>query len=266
MKRIAFTFILAIALFGCKNTSEKKFSQTDLEEPVKTLDGGEAAEEKGFTINPVEHASMVLNWDGTIIYVDPVGGKEIYNKYSEADMILVTDIHGDHMDIPTLEAITKDKTVVFAPKAVFEKLPTSLQNKTNVINNGDVISDFEMEIRAVPMYNLRPEALKFHEKGRGNGYVLERNGKRIYISGDTEDIPEMRNLQNIDIAFICMNLPYTMTVEKAAEAVLAFKPKTVYPYHYRGTEGMSDVEKFKNLVEAGSENIKVTQLDWYPKK
>src|SRR5690606_12953110 len=116
------------------------------------------------------------------------------------------------------------------------------------------------------MYNLRPEALKFHEEGRGNGDVLERNGKRIYISSATEDIPEMRNLVNIDIACVCMNLPYTLTAEKAAEAVLAFQPKTVYPYHYRGTEGLGDVSKFKLLVETGNPEIKVTQLDWYPKK
>src|SRR5690606_24616218 len=100
-----------------------------------TINGGEAAQENGFVITPVEHASMVLNWDGTIIYVDPVGGKDVYNNYSEADMILVTDIHGDHMDIPTLEAIVTYKTVVFAPKSVFDKMPESLQNKTNVINN-----------------------------------------------------------------------------------------------------------------------------------
>jgi len=266
MKRFAFTFILAIAFISCKNTSEEKISQNDLEQPVQTLDGGEADDEIGFIITPVDHASMVLNWDGTIIYVDPVGGKDAYSTYSEPDMVLVTDIHGDHMDIPTLEATATYKTVIFAPKAVFDKMPESLQNKTNVINNGQMIEDFEMIIEAIPMYNLRPEALKFHEKGRGNGYVLERNGKRIYISGDTEDIPEMRNLLNIDIAFVCMNLPYTMTVEKAAEAVLAFKPKTVYPYHYRGTEGLGDVSKFKLLVETGNPEIKVTQLDWYPKK
>ncbi len=266
MKQIALTLILAIAIASCKNTSEEKISQTDLAEPIETLDGGEAAEENGFIITPVEHATMVLNWDGTIIYVDPVGGKETYATYTEPDMVLVTDIHGDHMDIPTLEAVTTYKTVIFAPKAVFDKMPESLQNKTNVINNGQMVEDFEMVIEAIPMYNLRSEALKFHEKGRGNGYVLERNGKRIYISGDTEDIPEMRNLKNIDIAFVCMNLPYTMTVEKAAEAVLEFKPKTVYPYHYRGTEGLSDVSKFKSLVEAGNPEIKVTQLDWYPKK
>lgn len=266
MKLLAFTLILAIVLISCKNTSEEKISQTNLEESVKTLDGGESAEENGFVITPIEHASMVLTWDGTIIYVDPVGGKDAYKNYTAPDMVLVTDIHGDHIDIPTLEAIATEKTIVFAPKAAFEKMPENLQNKTNVINNGELVNDFEMTIEAIPMYNLRPEALKFHEKGRGNGYVLERNGKRIYISGDTEDIPEMRNLKNIDIAFVCMNLPYTMTVEKAAEAVLAFKPKTVYPYHYRGSDGMSDVSKFKSLVEAGNAEIKVVQLDWYPNK
>jgi len=103
------------------------------------------------------------------------------------------------------------------------------------------------------MYNLREEALKFHTKGRGNGYVLSINNERIYISGDTEDIPEMRNLKNIDKAFVCMNLPYTMTIESAASAVLDFKPKNVYPYHYRGTDGMSDVDKFKTLVNRENE-------------
>ncbi len=266
MKNLVPILFLAIAFTACKNTSEKTEPEAIINTPLEEIDGGEAAKNEGFTINPVEHASMVLNWDGTIIYVDPVGGKEMFSKYTEPDMVLITDIHGDHMDIPTLEAIALEKTILFAPKAVFEKLPESLQNKTQVINNGDLINDFEMSIEAIPMYNLRPEALKFHEKGRGNGYVLERNGKRIYISGDTEDIPEMRNLKNIDIAFVCMNLPYTMTVEKAVEGVLAFKPKTVYPYHYRGTEGMSDVAKFKSLVEAGDPEIKVTQLDWYPNK
>lgn len=266
MKRIAFSLLLTIVFTACKNTSEKTEPEAIINTPVEEVDGGEAATEKGFTINPIEHATMVLNWDGTIIYVDPVGGKEAFSDYTEPDMVLVTDIHGDHMDIPTLEAIAVEKTIIYAPKAVFEKMPESLQNKTSVINNGEITKDFEMTIEAIPMYNLRPEALKFHEKGRGNGYVLERNGKRVYISGDTEDIPEMRNLQNIDIAFVCMNLPYTMTVEKAAEAVLAFKPKTVYPYHYRGENGLSDVSKFKSLVETKAPNIKVTQLDWYPKK
>ncbi|WP_026451933.1 MBL fold metallo-hydrolase [Aequorivita capsosiphonis] len=265
MKRTFHILLFAIILTACKNTnSEEAGSAISKSEPQKEIDGGEVASEKGFTINPVEHASMVLNWDGTIIYVDPVGGGDMYSKYSEPSTILLTDIHGDHFDIPTLEAVISENSSIIAPKAVFEKLPESLQNKTKVLDNGAKTTDHEIKIEAIPMYNLRPEALKFHEKGRGNGYVLEKDGKRVYISGDTEDIPEMRNLKNIDIAFVCMNLPYTMTVEKAAEAVLDFKPKTVYPYHYRGENGLSDVAKFKSLVEAGNPDIKVTQLDWYP--
>ncbi len=266
MEKGLYILVIILMISSCKNKIEDVEPTMTANTTLTEIDGGEAATEKGFTINPVEHASMVLNWDGTIIYVDPVGGSEMFSKYTEPSMILITDIHGDHLDIPTLEGILGEKTSIIAPQSVFEKLPELLQKKTEVIKNGGSTSDYEIKIEAIPMYNLRPEALKFHEKGRGNGYVLEKNGKRVYISGDTEDIPEMRNLKNIDIAFVCMNLPYTMTVEKAAEAVLAFKPKTVYPYHYRGENGLSDVAKFKFLVEAGNPDIKVTQLDWYPNK
>lgn len=131
------------------------------------------------------------------------------------------------------------------------------------MNNGDTQDLGPFSIEAIPMYNLREEALKFHEKGRGNGYVLNWNNQRIYISGDTEDIPEMRNLKDIDIAFVCMNLPYTMTVESAASAVLDFKPKKVYPYHYRGKDGMSDVDEFKSIVNKANPNIETVQLIWY---
>ena len=124
---------------------------------------------------------------------------------------------------------------------------------------------FGFTITAVPMYNLRSEALKFHTKGRGNGYVVEHNNSRLYISGDTEDIPEMRQLRNIDLALVCMNLPYTMTVESAADAVLEFKPKTIMPYHYRGNPEVSDVKKFAQLIQQGNARIKLVQLDWYPR-
>ena len=113
------------------------------------------------------------------------------------------------------------------------------------------------------MYNLREEALKFHPKGRGNGYVLNMAGERVYISGDTEDIPEMRSLKDIDKAFVCMNLPYTMTVQSAADAVLEFKPETVYPYHYRGSDSISDVNLFKKIVNEGNDSIEVLLLEWY---
>lgn len=120
-----------------------------------------------------------------------------------------------------------------------------------------------ISIKAIPMYNLREEALKFHTKGRGNGYVLDINDERIYISGDTEDIPEMRNLKNIDKAFVCMNLPYTMPIESAASAVLDFKPKTVYPYHYRGSDGLSNINLFKEIVNKEDKSIDVQLLGWY---
>jgi L-ascorbate metabolism protein UlaG (beta-lactamase superfamily) len=114
------------------------------------------------------------------------------------------------------------------------------------------------------MYNLPETEDSRHPKGRGNGYVINLGGKSVYFSGDTEDIPEMRSLKNIDIAFVCMNLPFTMDVEQAAHAVLAFKPKIVYPYHYRGQNGLSDVEIFKKAVNAGNNKIDVRLRNWYP--
>ena len=149
-------------------------------------------------------------------------------------------------------------------------MTSSLKQSTSVVSNFQSIDlqigDTKITIEAIPMYNLREEALKFHPKDRGNGYVLTLGDERIYISGDTEDIPEMRKLKDIDIAFVCMNLPYTMTVDNAASAVLDFKPKYVYPYHYRGTEGLSDVSKFKDIVNDGNPDIEVVQLDWYPNR
>src|SRR5213076_1891288 len=146
-----------------------------------------------------------------------------------------------HLDAGTLEAIGGSATIV-APAAVAEKLPEKLQ--TTVLANGETKSVAGISVEAVPMYNLTADRLKFHIKGRGNGYVVTLGGKLIYLSGDTEDIPEMRALKNIDVAFVCMNLPYTMTEEQAASAVREFKPRIVYPYHYRG----SDTGKFQKLV------------------
>jgi L-ascorbate metabolism protein UlaG (beta-lactamase superfamily) len=117
-------------------------------------------------------------------------------------------------------------------------------------------------IQAIPMYNLTPERADFHVKGRGNGYVIGLGGSRIYVSGDTEDIPEMRGLEGIDAAFVCMNLPYTMDVEAAADAVLEFRPRIVYPYHYRGRPEVSDIGRFRELV-AANPAIEVRLLRWY---
>jgi L-ascorbate metabolism protein UlaG (beta-lactamase superfamily) len=144
---------------------------------------------------------------------------------------------------------------------VADKLPaTTDKSKLVVLKNGDKTTQLTIGIEAIPMYNLPESATAMHTKGRGNGYVLTIGGKNIYISGDTSDIPEMRNLKNIDIAFVCMNLPFTMDVATAANAVLAFKPKAIYPYHYRG----QDVNQFKALVNAGDKNIDVRLREWYP--
>jgi len=209
-------------------------------------------------IHPINHATFVIGWKDKIIYVDPVGGAKKFEGLPRPNLILITDIHGDHQDNETLKAVTQSTTKIVAPGAVAEKLDSDLRAKTTVLANGQTQTFLDIKVEAIPMYNLTADRLKFHSKGRGNGYLLTIGDKRFYISGDTEDIPEMRNLKNIDVAFVCMNLPYTMTVEQAADAVRAFKPKVVYPYHYRG----SDLEKFKSLV--GSDlGIDVRIRDWY---
>jgi L-ascorbate metabolism protein UlaG (beta-lactamase superfamily) len=266
MKRLIYTLFLIFAFTACKNNKETHKTETVQNSQKEVSTPTETPKNKGLKINPIEHATMVLQWDDITIYVDPVGGKKAFRGFATPDLVLITDIHGDHFDVPTLESIVAEKTKMIVPRAVMHKLPEALKSKADVFNNGENVDILGLNVEAMPMYNLRKEARRYHPRGRGNGYVLEKDGKRVYISGDTEDIPEMRNLKDIDIAFVCMNLPYTMTVEKAAEAVLAFKPKAVYPYHYRGENGFSDVAKFKSLVEAGNPNIKVVQLDWYPKK
>ncbi len=223
---------------------------------------GESSKE--IQIIPIEHATAVLKWNDITIFIDPTGGREAFVNFQRPDLILITDIHGDHFSVETLQELDTQKAKIMVPQAVADKMPEAFTPQIDVLDNGDERERYGIKVEAVPMYNLREEALKFHQKGRGNGYVLDRNGKRVYISGDTEDIPEMRGLKNIDIALICMNLPYTMTVESAADAVLEFKPKKVYPYHYRGRPNVSDVNKFKRLVNASDPTIDVIQLDWYP--
>lgn len=214
--------------------------------------GGEA-----MTFSPISHASFVMQTSKATIYVDPTGDAKAYAKYPAPDIILVTDIHGDHFVPELVKSLKKDHTTILVPKAVFDKLQVG-----TILNNGESRKVGEVMVEAIPMYNTTKDRLKYHEKGRGNGYLVTVDQKRVYISGDTEDIPEMRSLKNIDYAFVCMNLPYTMTVEQAASAVLEFKPKVVFPYHYRGTGGFSDVNKFKELV-AANRSIEVRLLHWY---
>jgi L-ascorbate metabolism protein UlaG (beta-lactamase superfamily) len=209
-------------------------------------------------ITPVRHASMLIEAGGKAIHVDP-WSQGNYDGLPKADLILITDIHPDHLDAKEIAKLKKDDTAIIAPAAVAETVKTVVK-EVKVIANGESTTWDKWRIEAVPMYNLKrgPSAGQlFHEKGRGNGYVLTYGGMRFYIAGDTEGTPEMRALKNIDVAFVPMNLPYTMPPEEAADAVRAFHPKIVYPYHYRG----SDTSAFQKAL-AGT-GIDVRLRDWY---
>lgn len=221
-----------------------------------------ASGKNGVKIIPIEHASAIIPWNSDAIYTDPVGDAEAFAGQPAPRIILLTDIHGDHLSTSTLEAIAGDATIV-APQAVKELLPETLASRAVVMRNGDTIDVQGFRIEALPMYNIPESADAFHTRGRGNGYVVEKDGFRVLIAGDTGNTPELRALRNIDIALIPMNLPYTMSVDDAAAAVLEFKPKTVYPYHYRGPNGLADVQRFKQLVNEGDSRIDVVLAKWY---
>ncbi len=217
-------------------------------------------------MTPILHATMVLEWDGKTIYMDPYGGADRFEGFANADLVCITHLHGDHLNKETLIGLDLSQTILIAPQSVVEELGDISFAKIHVLANGEDMDIIGINVKAVPMYNLPDDDTSRHPKGWGNAYVLTIGGKTLYVSGDTEDITEMRNLKNIDYAFVCMNLPYTMDVDHAADAVLDFKPGVVYPFHFRGSNGFSDVEKFKELVNAGDKNIEVRLRDWYPEK
>ena len=206
-------------------------------------------------ITPLGHGSVQLEFSGKTWYLDPWTRAADYAALPKADVILITDIHGDHMDPAAIEAAKQDSTVILAPEAVAKTV-----KEAQVIANGESKLIAGVKVEAIPMYNLQrgPEPGKlFHDKGRGNGYVLTFGDKRIYFSGDTEAHPEMRALKDIDVAFVCMNLPYTMPPDEAADGVRTFAPAVVYPYHYRG----SDLEVFKKGLEGAP--VEVRLREWY---
>jgi L-ascorbate metabolism protein UlaG (beta-lactamase superfamily) len=265
MKRLITLIAAGLILAGCQNKPETKKDKISENQTQKTVQKKQKEDSVKIQIKPISHATAVITWEDKVFYTDPVGGAEAFKAIAKPDFVLITDIHGDHMDAATLNALELGETKLIVPLAVKEKLPEELQSNLIVINNGESINHMGFKITAIPMYNLPQSKDAMHVKGRGNGYVLEYNGERLYISGDTEDIPDMRNLKNIDVALVPMNLPYTMPVKQAAEGVLAFKPKKVIPYHYRGKDGFADIEKFKEIVSKANKNIRVELMDWYPK-
>jgi L-ascorbate metabolism protein UlaG (beta-lactamase superfamily) len=230
-------------------------------------DGDNIETDKGVLhIKPISHGTLAMQWQGKTIYIDPVGGANAFKGLPDPDIILITHIHGDHLSKQTLSEINTSKATFYTPQSVADSLQDMFSSQLMVMANGDQSEMGEITIHAIPMYNLPRESQVGHPEGRGNGYVLEMGGKRIYISGDTEGTGDMRDLENIDVAFVCMNLPYTMDIYEATSAVIEFKPAIVYPYHYRGKNGLSDVAAFKEMVESETEAVEVRLRDWYPKE
>lgn len=222
---------------------------------------------KNIRFKAINHATLQIWYEGKYFLIDPSVDSSQLSGLEKPDYIIYTDIHGDHFNDKNLNALLlKPTTTIIAPNAVKALIDEKLPNRhlhVQSIGNGESVRLGKVEVNAIPMYNLTADRLKFHTKGRGNGYVLHMGKSLVYISGDTEDIPEMRALKNIDVAFVCMNLPYTMDIEHAASAVLEFKPKVVIPYHYRGQGGLSDVNAFQKMVNDKDSHIKVELLKWY---
>jgi len=210
-------------------------------------------------IRPINHATFLIRWNNLTIYCDPVGATSLYTGLPKADVILITHSHSDHWSSTTVGAQRHpDGCAIFAPQAVHTAMSATLKALTTVMTNGaTATATGGLGIEAIPAYNSN------HPLGSGNGYILSLGGKRLYFSGDTGDIPETRALQNIDIAFLCMNIPYTMDVNAAVAVVRAFRPRTIYPYHYRNQNGsLADLRRFEDLVSTDL-GIEVRSRPWY---
>lgn len=230
-----FTIILLLTI-SVASSSQQKEEKVFKEDIIKTSAGD-------LKITFIGHGTLMFAFGGKILHVDPVSQEADYSKLPKADIILVTHEHGDHLDPSAIKAIRTDKTEIILTEKCLPKVSGG-----KVMKNGETKTVAGLKIEAVPAYNIvhkRPNGAPFHPKGDGNGYVITFGDKRVYVAGDTENIPEMKQLKNIDIAFLPMNLPYTMTPEMVADAVKAFKPKIVYPYHF----GDTDTSKLVKLLE-----------------
>lgn len=218
--------------------------------PVETLTTKDGKEIK---ITLFKHASLAISYDGLNIYIDPVTNVSDtpidYSGMPKADYILVTHEHWDHLDPKAIEELSKPSTKIIL-NATSEK---QLGKGIIMANNEKMDLADGIVLESVPAYNTTPGREKYHPKGNGNGYILNIDGDRIYIAGDTEDIPEMANIKNIDVAFLPVNQPYTMTIDQAEKAALEIKPKILIPYHYSDTP----IEQLKEKLDKDNSGIQV---------
>jgi L-ascorbate metabolism protein UlaG (beta-lactamase superfamily) len=226
-------FLLAIQFSAL---AEQAF-ETDI---VKTSEGD-------LKITFLGHGTLMVTFGGNVIHIDPFSRVADYSKLPQADMIVLTHEHSDHLDLKALEFVQTDKTVLVLTEKCAQQV-----NGGIIMRNGDVKTIEGLKIEAVPAYNIvhmRSAGVPFHPKGDGNGYVITFGDKRIYVAGDTENIPEMKKLKDIDYAFLPMNLPYTMTPEMVVDAAKVFKPKVLYPYHYGDTDPSRLVDLMQDVPE-----------------
>jgi len=229
MSKFFFLIPVFVGLMAFDAAAQGSF-QTDI---LKTSQGD-------IEITFIGHGSLMFTFNGKVIHVDPFSKLAEYSKLPKADMLLITHEHRDHLDLKAVEAVRTDKTVLVLTETCAARLKGGI-----IMENGDTKTVGGLKIEAVPAYNLvhmRSEGVPFHPKGIGNGYVITFGDKRVYVAGDTENIPEMKKLERIDCAFLPMNLPYTMNPEMVADAAKAFKPKILYPYHYGDTD-TSNIEQ-----------------------
>jgi L-ascorbate metabolism protein UlaG (beta-lactamase superfamily) len=201
----------------------------------------------GLKVTFIGHATLVVTYGDTVIHVDPVGEKADYTRLPKAGIVLVTHEHSDHLDAAAIAKVRTPDTVVVVAAKCAGKVPGAI-----VLQNGDSRAVKGIRIEAVPAYNIvhmRAPGAPFHPKGEGNGYVLSLGARKLYVAGDTENTREMKSLKRIDVAFLPMNLPYTMTPEMVADAALAFRPKVLYPYHF----GDTDTRRIQELLAAAKD-------------
>jgi L-ascorbate metabolism protein UlaG (beta-lactamase superfamily) len=240
---IAVVLIIGV-VGGADNGIESGEMEQKFEEDVIKTETGD------LNITFIGHGTLMFNYADKVIHIDPVSMEADYSKMPKGDLILITHEHGDHLDPKALSKIRTEQTKLVLTEACAERVTGGI-----VMKNGDVNDVAGFKIEAVPAYNIvhkRSNGEPFHPKGRGNGYIVNFDKTRVYIAGDTENTTEMKQLKNIDIAFLPMNVPYTMTPGMVADAAKVFEPKILYPYHYGQTDPNELVELLKD-----SENIEV---------